>query len=103
MWGAGDATLALDAQGGRLQTGCLFARIAPIRPNASGQFSATAQVERLSAMLPEDDAAEASATPARLTGRLGGGMIDITLTVEGQAPRRLQLAAGQRGRPARCL
>lgn len=103
MWGSGDALLALDAQGGRLQVGCTFARLSPVRPDASGAFTVDARVETLTVMLPEDDAAEAPPLPAKLSGRLVGGRIDLTLTVQGQAPRRLQLLAGQRGKPARCL
>lgn len=103
MWGAGDALLALDAQGGRLQIGCQLARLSPVRPDASGQFTADAQVETLKVMLPEDDEAEPAPVPAKLSGRIGAGRIDLTLTVQGQAPRQVQLVLGQTGKPARCL
>ncbi|GEM_PF-1677460 len=104
MWGAGDALLALDAQGGRLQIGCLLARLAPVRPDAAGRFDVHAQVEPISAMPPQSDEEEAP-TPAtaRLTGRIEGGAMDLTLERPGEAPRRLRLMLGQRGKPARCL
>lgn len=103
MWGAADALLALDAEGGRLQVGCQLARLTPVRPNASGEFTAEAQVESLKVMLPEDDEAEPAAVPAKVSGRIGGGRIDLVLTVQGQAPRTLQLLSSQIVKPARCL
>ena len=103
MWGAGDALLAIDTQGGRLQLGCTLVRFAPVEADASGQFATDARAEKLQVMLPEEDEAETPSTPARLTGRLGGGRVELTLTVQGQAPRTVQLVAGQRGKPARCL
>jgi hypothetical protein len=103
MWGAGDATLALDAQGGRLQIGCTFALLSPVRQDASGRFTVDAKVQSLKVLLPEDDETEAAAVPARLSGQLGGGAVNLILTVQGQTPRQVQLIAGQRGKPARCL
>ena len=103
MWGGGDATLAIDAQGGRLQLGCQLILFAPVRPDASGGFSAPARVETISTMLPEDDAADRPALPARLEGKLRAGGMDLTLQADGQQPRLLRLIAGQRGKPARCL
>ncbi len=47
MWGASDALLALDAQGGRLQLGCTLVRFAPLRLGADSRFSTSAQVEQL--------------------------------------------------------
>lgn len=103
MWGASDALLALDAQGGRLQVGCQLARFTPVHPDASGAFAADAQVESLKVMLPENDAAEPAAQPAKVSGRIGNGRIEITLAVQGQAPRTLQLLSSQIVKPARCL
>ena len=103
MWGAGNALLAIDTQGGRLQIGCTFALFSPVRPDASGHFTVDAQVQNLKVLLPEEGDAEPSALPAKLSGQLGGGRIELVLTAQGQAPRTVQLVAGQRGKPARCL
>lgn len=103
MWGAGEALLALDAQGGRLQLGCTLARLAPVQPDRAGQFTVDAKVERIKVMLPEDEEAEQASLPAKVSGRISGGRIDLTLTVQGQPPRQAQLQLGQTGKPARCL
>ncbi len=103
MWGAGDALLALDAQGGRLQIACQFVRFAPLRLDAQGRFSTAAQVETLSLRLPEEDETEEVARPATLAGRIANGAAELVLTVDGQTPRNVRLVLGQRGKPARCL
>lgn len=103
MWGAGDALLAIDAQGGRLQVGCQLVRFASPRLDAQGRFSTAAQVERLSLRLPEEDEAEEAARPATLSGRIADGAAELVLTVDGQPPRNVRLMLGQRGKPARCL
>lgn len=104
MWGAGDATLALDAQGGRLQSGCTLLRFAPIHLGTDGSFSTAAQVDTLSAMPPaEEEAGEPTPRAATLAGRIGGGAADLVITVNGEAPRSLHLILGQRATPARCL
>ena len=109
MWGAGDALLALDAQGGRLQVGCSLVRFAPVRPGADGRFSTSAQVEQISIMPRvsegDDDAElpEPAERPATLSGRIGGGSVDLSLAIDGQPPRALHLMLGQRSNPARCL
>ncbi|HZV57187.1 MAG TPA: hypothetical protein VFF89_05885 [Sphingobium sp.] len=104
MWGAGDVLLALDKEGGRLQIGCLLARFAPVRPDAAGRFDVRAQVEPISALPPQSDEDEAPApAAARLSGRAAGGTLDLVLERAGEAPRRLRLMLGQRGKQARCL
>jgi hypothetical protein len=109
MWGAGDALLAIDAQEGRLQIGCTLVHFTPVRPDRDGQFKASGQAQQLSMTPPigdsevDDVQPEAPARAATLTGRAGGGTMDLTLAVDGQAPRTLRLTLGQRGTPARCL
>lgn len=104
MWGAGDALLALDKEGGRLQIGCLLARFAPIRPDTAGRFDVPAQVAPISALPPQSDEDEGPApVAARLSGRVAGGTLDLALERAGEAPRRLRLMLGQRGKQARCL
>ncbi len=109
MWGAGDALLALDAQGGRLQLGCTLVRFDPVRLQADGRFRASGQAETLSAMpllaQGEDDTEQSAPgdTAATLSGRIAGGAADLSLAIEGKTTRELHLVLGQRGTIARCL
>jgi hypothetical protein len=109
MWGAGDALLAVDAQEGRLQVGCTLVHFTPVRPSPDGQFKANGQAEQLSMAPPVGDSEADDALPetpakaATLTGRAGGGTMDVTLAVEGEPSRTFRLVLGQRGTPARCL
>jgi hypothetical protein len=109
MWGAGDALLVIDSQGGRLQIGCTLVRFAPVNPDKDGRFAATAQVQQISLAPPvsageaDDALPETAGKAATLAGQASGGTLNVTLTVEGQAPRALALTLGQRGTPARCL
>ncbi len=109
MWGAGDAVLAVDAKGGRLQVGCTLVRFGPVTAGPDGQFRSSAQIESLSIRPPVGDAAEDDALPepvaqsGAVAGRLGNGAMELVLTISGQPPRTLRLIPGQRGTPARCL
>lgn len=109
MWGAGDTLLVIDSQGGRLQIGCTLVRFAPVHTDANGRFTTNAQAEQLSLAPPvssgetDDALPETAGKPATLAGQANGGTLNLTLTVEGQAPRTLALVLGQRGTPARCL
>jgi hypothetical protein len=109
MWGAGDTLLVIDSQGGRLQVGCTLVRFAPVRPDETGRFTTSALVEQISLAPPvgagetDDALPETAGKPATLAGLASGGTLNVTLTVEGQAPRALALTLGQRGTPARCL
>ncbi len=109
MWGASDALLALDAQGGRLQLGCTLVRFAPVRLGADSRFSTSAQVEQISVMPLVSDGDDDAEMPdpasraATLSGRIGSGSADLSLAIDGQPPRALHLLLGQRGKPARCL
>jgi hypothetical protein len=109
MWGAGDTLLVIDSQGGRLQTGCTLVRFAPINPDKDGRFATAAQVQQISLSPPvsageaDDALPEMAGKAATLAGQASGGTLNVTLTVEGQAPRALALTLGQRGTPARCL
>jgi hypothetical protein len=109
MWGAGDALLAIDGQGGRLQVGCALVRFAPVTPDKNGQFRTAAQVEQINLAPPVADGPDDDAQPepqqqnAVLTGTMGKGTMELTLTIDRQAPRTLQLVAGQRITPPRCL
>lgn len=109
MWGAGNATLVSDAQGGRLQVGCTLVRFEPVSAGKDGAFSTSARIEQITLAPPvgngeaDDAQPEAPAQVAKLAGRASGGTMALTLSVEGQAPRTLTLVMGQRGTPARCL
>jgi len=109
MWGAGNATLVSDVQGGRLQIGCTLVRFEPVQAGKDGAFSTSARLEQISLAPPvgNDEADDAQpdppAQPATLAGRASGGTMTLTLSVDGQAPRTLTLIMGQRGAPARCL
>ena len=109
MWGAPDALLVFDAQGGRLQTGCTLIRFAPVGRDANGAFETRAQATQLDAQPPSETADEDKeeapppSKPATLSGKVSGGAMDLSLTVEGQAPRSFHLLLGQRGNPPRCI
>ena len=109
MWGAGNATLVSDAQGGRLQIGCTLVRFDPVSASKDGAFSTSVRIEQINLAPPvgsgeaDDAQPETPAQAATLAGRTSGGTMTLTLTVEGQAPRTLALVMGQRGTPARCL
>jgi hypothetical protein len=109
MWGAGDTLLVIDSQGGRLQTGCTLVQFAPIRPDRDGRFTTSAQVKQINLAPPvsagetDDALPESPGTAATLAGQASGRTLNVTLSVEGQAPRALALVLGQRGMPARCL
>ncbi|HEY1125224.1 MAG TPA: hypothetical protein VGE65_06295, partial [Sphingobium sp.] len=95
MWGAGNALLVSDADGGRLQVGCTLVRFAPVRPGSEGAFSTGARVEQINLAPPvgsgeaDDVQPEVPGQTATLTGRANGGTMALTLSVEGQTPRTL--------------
>lgn len=109
MWGAANATLVSDAQGGRLQIGCTLVRFEPVSAGKDGAFGTSARIEQINLAPPvgnaeaDDAQPEPPAQAATLIGRASNGTITLTLTVEGQAPRTFTLVMGQRGSPARCL
>ena len=63
MWGGADALLAIDAQGGRLQTGCTLVRFAAVSPDADGRFQTSAHAATLQLAPPVTDGEDDKALP----------------------------------------
>lgn len=100
-WGAPQAALELTAQGGRLVEGCGEVVMNAIRPDARGRFS-TAGRQSIFRGGPQR-ADEAPATdPVRITGRVEGDALSLTIAARGMPAREVRLQRGVRGKIIRC-
>jgi hypothetical protein len=103
-WGGNQIMLAMTDTGGRLDLACATAMIdAPVRPDATGKFSATARYEAFTGGPTRADEPPAT-TPVHVMGHVEGDTLRLSMHREGAAaPEVYTLERGRRVKLIRCM
>lgn len=103
-WGGNQARLSLTETGGRVDLGCATATFdSPVRPDASGKFSANARYEEFTGGPTRADEAPAT-TPVHVMGHVDGDTLHLTMHRKGApAAEDYTLQRGRKVKLIRCM